>query len=154
MVVSPPETKRTVEAINGVWKGRLTANVPGALPASFDWTMDCKPVALDTGALCSNGGRASIGVMAESCLLAYDPEGKAVHYMCVTSMGEVHDHKGKWTDQKTIEFEPLVAGMMGQSITETLKWHFPDSETIDKISEVKLRDGSVMRFEFRGKRRS
>jgi hypothetical protein len=90
--------------------------------------------------------------MAESCLLAYDPEGKAVHYMCVTSMGEVHDHKGKWVDPKTIDFEPLLAGMMGQPITETLKWYFPDEETISKTSEVKLRDGSVMHFEFKGKR--
>ena len=130
----------------------MTANVPGAPSASFDWTMDCKPVSLGTGALCTNSGKSPIGDMAESCLFAYDPEGKAVHYMCVTSMGEVHDHKGKWIDTKTIDFEPLPAGMMGQSITETLKWYFPDEETIDKTSEVKLRDGRVMSFEFRGKR--
>jgi hypothetical protein len=152
MPVSPPEIKRTVGAINGVWKGRMTATVPGAPSESFDWMMDCRPVSMATGALCSNSGKASIGVMAESCLLAYDPEGKAVHYMCVTSMGEVHDHKGKWVDPKTIDFEPLLAGMMGQPITETLKWYFPDEETISKTSEVKLRDGSVMHFEFKGKR--
>jgi hypothetical protein len=28
-------------------------------------------------------GTASIGPMSQSCLLAYDPEGKAVHYMCI-----------------------------------------------------------------------
>src|SRR5262245_38071891 len=111
--VSSSEIRRTVEAITGVWKGQMTANIPGTPPGSIDWTMDCKPVALNAGALCSNGGTASFGQMAESCLLAFDPEGKAVHYMCVTSMGEVHDHKGKWTDLKTIDFEPLQAGMMG-----------------------------------------
>jgi len=72
--------------------------------------------------------------------------------MCVTSMGEVHDHKGKWIDAKTIKFEPLQAGMMGKPITETLEWRFPDPRTIVKTSEVKLADGNSMYFEFNGTR--
>jgi hypothetical protein len=132
--------------------GQMTANVPGFPLATFDWKMNCQPVAQRSGVSCTNTGTASIGSMAESCLLAFDPEGKAVHYMCVTSMGEVHDHKGIWVDSKTIEFEPLRAGMMGQPITETLRWYFPDSNTIDKTSEVKMADGSIMKFGFRGKR--
>ena len=149
-----PEVTKTVERIIGVWKGEMTANIPGAPPASFGWTMDCKAVALKAGALCTNGGTASIGEMAESCLLAFDPEGKAVHYMCVTSMGEVHDHKGKWTDLNSIDFEPLEAGMMGQQVTETLKWRFDDNGTIDKTSEARLPNGTVMQFRFKGKRTS
>jgi hypothetical protein len=151
--VPPPEVKRTVDAILGTWSGRMTAKVPGFAPEAFDWSMDCKPVALGAGASCSNTGKASIGSMAESCLLAYDPEGKSVHYMCVTSMGEVHDHKGQWRDQKILEFEPLHAGMMGQPVTETIRWYFPDGNTIDKTSIVTLSDGSSMNFEFNGKRR-
>jgi len=147
-----PEIAKTVRAIQGTWRGKMTANVPGSPPAMFDWTMDCKAVALGAGASCTNSGQASIGLIAESCLLAFDPEGRAVHYMCVTSMGEVHDHKGQWKDNQTIQFEPLRAGMMGQTITETLLWLFPDGETIDKKSEVELADGSLMRFEFKGRR--
>jgi hypothetical protein len=153
MPSSPPEVKKTVAAISGTWKGQLIAKLPGAPPASISWTMDCKPVALNAGASCTNGGSASFGEMAESCLLAFDPQGKAVHYMCVTSMGEVHDHRGHWTDPKTIDFEPLQAGMMGQEVTETLKWRFDDDRTIDKISEVRLPDGSVMHFQFKGVRK-
>jgi hypothetical protein len=148
----PPEVSKTVEIMQGTWAGSMVANVPGYPSESFEWTMDCRVVARGAGVSCTNKGKASIGVMAESCLLAYDPEGKAVHYMCVTSMGEVHDHKGKWKDEKTIEFDPLRAGMMGQQITETLRWYFPDANTIDKTSEVKLADGGSMNFEFRGKR--
>lgn len=73
--------------------------------------------------------------------------------MCVTSMGEVHDHKGKWTDAKTIEFEPLRAGMMGQLVTETNRWYFPDTNTIDKTSVVTMADGTAMNFEFKGTRK-
>ena len=148
----PPEVRRTVNSIVGRWSGRMTAHVPGAPVESFNWTMNCKAIAFGSGASCTNTGKASIGVMAESCLLAYDPEGKTVHYMCVTSMGEVHDHKGKWTDGQTIEFEPLQAGMMGKLVTETNRWYFPDANTIDKTSEVTLADGSSMNFEFKGKR--
>lgn len=148
----PPEVGRTAEAIQGTWAGSMVANVPGFPAETFDWRMNCTIVALGAGASCTNTGKASIGAMAESCLLAFDPEGKAVHYMCVTSMGEVHDHRGKWKDDKTIEFEPLHAGMMGQQITETIRFYFPTPDTIDKTSEVKLPDGSSMSFEFQGKR--
>ena len=149
---SPPEVRKTVEAITGYWSGQMTAHVPGAPVESFNWTMNCKPIALGSGASCTNTGKASIGSMSESCLLAFDPEGKAVHYMCVTSMGEVHDHKGTWKDAKTIEFEPLRAGMMGLLVTETNRWYFPDANTIDKTSQVTLPNGSSMNFEFIGKR--
>src|SRR5262245_30669985 len=94
----PPEIAATVRAIQGTWLGQMTANVPGYPSATFDWTMDCKVVALGAGASCTNSGKASIGLMSESCLLAFDPDGRAVHYMCVTSMGEVHDHKGSWKE--------------------------------------------------------
>lgn len=148
----PPEVSQTVEQMNGTWLGRMTAKVSGFPAETFDWSMNCAVVAQGAGLLCSNKGTASIGSMSESCLLAFDPEGKAVHYMCVTSMGEVHDHKGKWIDARTIKFEPLRAGMMGKPITETLEWHFPDPGTIVKTSEVKLSDGSSMYFEFNGRR--
>jgi hypothetical protein len=147
----PVEVKRTTDAIVGKWSGHMTARVAGTVE-TFDWSMDCKSAAFGAGAACTNEGKASIGAMAESCLLAYDPEGKAVHYMCVTSMGEVHDHKGTWKDGKTIEFEPLRAGMMGQLVTETNRWFFPDASSISKTSVVTMPDGTSMSFEFNGKR--
>ena len=48
--VSPPEVRKTVEAIAGRWLGQMTARVPGAPAESFSWTMDCKPIALGAGA--------------------------------------------------------------------------------------------------------
>jgi hypothetical protein len=148
----PPEVNQTVAAMSGTWLGRMTAKVSGFPAETFDWSMSCQVVAQGAGLLCSNKGTASIGSMTESCLLAFDPEGKAVHYMCVTSMGEVHDHKGKWIDAHTIKFEPLRAGMMGKPITETLEWRFPEERTIVKTSDVKLADGTSMYFEFNGTR--
>jgi hypothetical protein len=144
--------RRIVDVMRGTWTGKMTANIPGFPAESFDWKMNCQIVAQGAGLSCTNAGKASIGSMAESCLLAFDPEGNAVHYMCVTSMGEVHDHKGHWVDLRTIEYEPLSAGFNGQQITETLRWHFADDNTIHKTSEIRLPDGSTMKFEFTGNR--
>jgi hypothetical protein len=150
---APPEVKQTVDALNGIWTGQMTARVPGYPPATFAWTMECKTVALGAGVACTNGGSTSIGEMSESCLFAFDPDGKAVHYMCVTSMGEVHDHKGHWKDDRVIEFEPLRAGMMGGQVTETLRWRFTDTKSLDKFSTVTMADGNAMIFEFKGRRK-
>jgi hypothetical protein len=139
---APPEVKQTVDALAGTWAGQMTARVPGYPPATFAWTMECKTVALGAGVACTNGGITSIG----------HPDGKAVHYMCVTSMGEVHDHKGHWKDGRVVEFEPLRAGMMGGQVTETLRWQFTDVNSLDKFSTVTMPDGSAMVFEFKGKR--
>ena len=150
---APPEVKQTVDALTGTWAGQMTATVPGYPPATFGWTMQCKTVALGAGVACTNGGSTSIGEMSESCLFAFDPDSKSVHYMCVTSMGEVHDHKGHWKDGRVIEFEPLRAGMMGGQVIETLKWQFTDVNSLDKFSTVTMPDGSTMVFEFKGKRK-
>lgn len=148
-----PEVKQTVDALTGTWAGQMTARIPGYPPTTFDWLMECTTVALGAGVACNNGGSTSIGQLSESCLFAFDPEGKAVHYMCVTSMGEVHDHMGHWKDHAIIEFEPLRAGMMGRQVIETLRWQFTDANSLYKISTVTMPDGSAMLFEFKGKRK-
>jgi hypothetical protein len=150
---APPEVKQTVDALTGTWVGQMTARIPGYPATTFDWLMECKTVALGAGVACTNGGSTSIGQLSESCLFAFDPDGRAVHYMCVTSMGEVHDHKGHWKNDRIIEFEPLRAGMMGRQVIETLRWQFNDVNILVKNSTVTMPDGSTMAFEFNGKRK-
>ena len=104
----------------------------------------------DAGASCSNSGRASIGVMAEHAFWLTILKEKPF-ITCAPLRWVRFTITGKWIDATTIDFEPLAAGMMGQPITEN-SGYFPDATTIEKTSEVKLGDGSVMRFEFKGKR--
>jgi hypothetical protein len=47
----PREVAKTVEAIQGTWAGSMIANVPGYPSESFEWTMDCRVVAMGAGAL-------------------------------------------------------------------------------------------------------
>jgi len=72
--------------------------------------------------------------------------------MCVTSMGEVHDHKERWVDETRLEFEPLRGGWMGRPITETVAWSFPDAKTLAARSVVVTSDGTSMSFAFVGRR--
>jgi hypothetical protein len=143
----PPEVAKTVAAVRGTWTGTMTAEVPGAPPEAFPWTMRCAPEALGAGVACTMKGIASIGRLAQACLVAFDPVGRLVHYMCVTSMGEVHDHKGQWVDSSRVEFEPLQSGPM----VETLLWRFPEASTIEMSSTVAT-GGVPMHFVFRGRR--
>jgi len=41
-----------VLAIQGVWVGKMSANVPGFPIETFDWSMDCRSAALDTDDAC------------------------------------------------------------------------------------------------------
>jgi hypothetical protein len=148
-----PEVKETVDAVTGDWVGHMIASFPGVKPETFPWEMNCKSVALGSGASCTLEGKPSIGPIAESCLLAYDPERKAVHYMCVTSTGEVHDHQGQWVNDKTIEFAPYKALMMGQPIVETARLSFPDAKTLKTESIVTMETGGAMTFVFTGERK-
>ena len=149
----PPEIKQTVQAVSGQWVGSMTAAFPGSKPEEFPWGMSCKAVALGSGAACTMKGVPSIGPIEETCLLAYDAEGKAVHFMCVTSMREVHDHKGRWTSGHSIQFEPYKTTMAGHSVTEDVTFDFPSSERIRTKSVITTEDGSRMTFEFSGTRR-
>lgn len=151
--VPPPEIKQTVQAVSGQWVGSMTAAFPGSKAEEFPWEMSCKAVALGSGAACSMKGMPSIGPIEETCLLAYDAEGKAVHFMCVTSMREVHDHKGHWASSRSIEFEPYKTTMAGHPVIEDVTFDFASSERIRTRSAITTEDGSRMTFEFSGSRR-
>lgn len=143
---------QTVAAVLGSWTGQMTALVPGAGSETFPWKMECHSAALGSGAACTSEGTASIGPMAQSCLLAYSPEEKVVHYMCVTSMGEIHDHKGQWKGG-AIEFAPLEGFLSGGRMVENVTISFLDPATIKTRSAVTLPDSSVMTFDFTGTRK-
>ncbi len=148
----PPQIKQTIDAVSGHWAGQMTTSLPNMKPESFPWEMTCKAVALSSGASCSMIGTASIGLIEEACLLAYDPEGKAVHFMCVTSMAEVHDHKGQWISEREIKFEPYPTSWAGGPATEDVDVAFPDPRHIRTSSMITTAKGERMTFEFSGTR--
>ena len=57
---------RTVAALEGTWRGTMTAIVPDEEAETFAWTMRCEPVALGRGLGCTSSGTPSIGRLEES----------------------------------------------------------------------------------------
>lgn len=112
--------------------------------------MTCNPAALGAGAACSMKGMASIGAIEEACLFAYDPDGKAVHFICITSMAEVHDHKGQWISEHEMRFGPYPTSWEDKPATEDVNIRFPDLTHIQTSSVITKQDGSKMTFEFHG----
>jgi len=83
-------------------------------------------------------------------LVGWDPLDKTVHFVALTADDELHDHRCKWSDDKTVACEPFKGGMRGQPITEDLSFSF-DAGQMTVKSVVTMKDGSKMTFEGKGK---
>jgi hypothetical protein len=149
----PPEVKKTIEAVSGQWVGEMSASFPGLKAEKFPWEMTCAPVALGSGASCAIKGQPAFGPIEESCLLAFDPEGMKVHFMCVTSMREVHDHRGDWTSEREIRFEAYPTTWDRQPATEDVMFEFRGFDHIRTRSIITARAGARLAFEFNGVRK-
>ncbi len=104
MPLPPLEVKKTVDALAGKWEANMTLTMPGQAPVKFKGTWDCKKIAAGTAVDCSMSAEVpGWGLMEETDLMGYDPETKSVRMMTWNNMGEIHDHRGAWKDDKTIE---------------------------------------------------
>lgn len=152
----PPEVKRTVDAFVGSWtmEGTVTG-VPGMKDAvKVKQTMVCKKAAGGMVASCAgNGVAAGLGKMEDVLLATYDAEGKAVRIVGMSSMGEVHDHKCAWKDDKTITCDPLAITAGGAPATVDLTATWPDAKSFTVTESTTTKDGSKMVFEGKGKRK-
>ena len=148
----PPEVKKTTDTFTGKWVGEATVDMGDGKPEKIKTAFDCKKVALGAGVSCSMAAKGSMGPMEQNCLVGFDPEGTGVHLMCITSMGEVHDHKGKWSDDKTVTFDSLTADMGGKSATEDLTIAFADPKTMT-VTSITTQGDTKLTFTFSGKKK-
>ena len=125
----PPEVKRTVDALNGNWSGELTMTEAGKPPVKFKGKWACHKIAAGGAVSCEmNAPMGAAGMMSETDLIGYDVETKAVHVMTWNNMGEVHDHKAAWTDDKTLVGHH-TATAMGKPLEENFTFNFPSANT-------------------------
>lgn len=152
----PPEVKQTVDAFVGKWVMDAAIAMPGAgARTKFKMSLDCKKIALGNGVQCTMSGKISdLGPLEQTCLVGHDPQsGTGTHMMCITSMGEVHDHKGTWKDDKSLVFEPFKFTSAGKTATEDVSVTWPDTKSLVFTSVVTMEDGSRTTFEATGKRK-
>lgn len=143
-------TTGMIAAMSGEWSGVMRAEVPPDTE-EFPWRASCAPVALGAGVLCHSEGTASIGPIAQSCLIAVAPGEEEVHLMCVSSMGEVHDHRGRYVDG-AIRFEPLRAAISGAIVEEIVEYRITPGGEMQTLSVVRATGRPDMRFTLRATR--
>ena len=149
----PPEVKKTVDAFAGKWAfdGVLAfegKQVKGKL------AIDCKRIALGKAVSCSMKGKfPGFPDEDDGILIGYDIGGKAVHFMAMTSGGEVHDHACQWKDEKTLDCGSLAyTAVDGTPATEELVFTWTDAKTSTFKATITVGAARVA-FEGSGKRK-
>jgi hypothetical protein len=149
-----PEVKKTVDAFVGTTPFACELTAPDMeKPAKFKMSFDCKKTALGRAVQCAaNAPKTPMGPWQGHFMVAYDEGAKAVHFMSVTSEGEVHDHVCQWKDDKTMTCDPLkyvVPG--GGAATEDLDMGW-DGKKVTFSSTTAMPDGSKLLFSGKGMR--
>ena len=95
-----PEGVKKLYVFLGNWKGKATMTVNGQTQ-SFDYFMDMKTDADGWGILYHEKGLIpNADPYLGFGMIALDPNDNMLHIFTVSNYGDVHDHKGAWTDDK------------------------------------------------------
>jgi hypothetical protein len=121
-----PEVKKTVDAFVSIRPQEIEMTAPGMdKPITTKFNMSCKKASGGRAAACTAKMKGPQGPWEGSFLASYDEGTKTVHFMGVTSDGEVHDHVCRWTDDKTVTCDPLkYTTVDGAQAYEDLKMTF------------------------------
>ena len=145
-----PEVARTSEAFNG----RFTVDgtlAMGTAPASkVKVTVACRKVARGRASSCTLAAKTPMGPMEGAMLVGYNALDKAVHFMSMTSDGEVHDHVCRWQGN-ALGCDRLKGNMGALAVTEDLSFRFEGS-TMSFQSLTILPDGTRMAFAGTGRK--
>lgn len=98
----PPEGKRWIESFVGRFRSNDVSFTMGDKPVKGKMELDCRRAAGGWAATCT--ATMTLGKEKQQMALLYGwsvADGMA-HLFEVTNMGDVHDHAGKWDDDKTI----------------------------------------------------
>ncbi len=149
-----PEVRKTVDAFAGSTPFSCELTGPGMdKPVKFKMAFNCKKTALGRGVQCAaSAPKTSMGPWQGHFMVAYDEGGKAVHFMGVTSEGEVHDHVCQWKEDKTMTCDPLKYAVPGGGVaTEdlTMGW---SGRKMTFASTTSMPDGSKLVFNGSGTR--
>jgi hypothetical protein len=148
---APPEVQKTVDAFKGHWKVDATLTLPDGTQAKGTAKIDCDKTALGSALACHfNGAFPQLGPHEESDLVAYDRGGKHVHFMAVSSDGEVHDHVCDWQGD-VLDCGTLSAFSGDQPVKETLRFDFGGGK-LTLSSTSAFPDGSKVSLVVNGKR--
>lgn len=137
-----PDNVKKLYLFLGNWKGKATMTVNGET-RSFDYSMNFKTDADGWGILYHEKGLIPdaapyLGVG----MLGFDESANTVHIFTVSNYGDVHDHKGMWTDDKN--FALVYNGTQeGKALKEELNVQYVDANTF-KFNDVVMLNGQTV----------
>jgi hypothetical protein len=149
----PPEVARTVNAFAGKWTFDGVLSFEGK-EVKGKLAIDCRKIALGKAVSCSMKGKfPGFPDEDDGILVGYDIGGKAVHFMAITSGGEVHDHSCQWKGEETLDCGTLAyTAVDGSPATEELAFTWADARTSSFRATITVGAAKV-RFEGKGRRK-
>jgi hypothetical protein len=136
-----PDEVKKLYIFLGNWKGKATMTANGETQ-NFDYFMDMKTDADGWGILYHEKGLIPNATPYLGFgMLAFDVNDNMLHIFTVSNYGDVHDHKGTWTDDK--HFKVVYNGTMeGKTMKEELSVEITDANTW-KFNDVVTVDGQT-----------
>ena len=137
-----PDNVKKLYLFLGSWKGKATMAANGQ-SQNFDYLMDFKTDADGWGLLYHEKGLIpNAAPYLGFGMLGFDEGDNTVHIFTVSNYGDVHDHKGMWTDDKN--FALVYNGTQeGKALKEELNVEYVDASTFKFTDVVKL-DGQTL----------
>ena len=137
-----PDGARRLQVFVGDWKVEGTLTFEGK-PLKVKGTWKISSAAAGWGVL--NVGRMELegmGKYEEVDILGFNPGEKLVHLFSLTNTAAVHDHKGRWSDDTTLNFV-YEGSQEGKKYREeiTVKFHSPKEWSINELDSL---DGQII----------
>jgi hypothetical protein len=124
-----PEGKKLLEGMIGKWTMKDAAFKMGDKEMKCKMVLDCAKSAAGWGTTCKGSQDCGKDMPKIEGLytFAWDIVAGEGHMLEVESMGNVHNHVGKWTDEKTIALTHTGKNMEGkdEADTVTFTWNSP-----------------------------
>jgi hypothetical protein len=129
MPTMSPEGKKLIEGMLGNWKANDFTLTMGEKSMKGKMTINCEKAAGGWGTLCK--GVADLGKempkQEVTFLYGWDLATGEGHMFEVSNMAEVHNHAGKWTDDKSITMDHTGKTFEGKEEKDslTMTWNSP-----------------------------
>ena len=127
-LVMTAEGKKFIESSLGNWTMKDATLSMGSQQMKGKFSMECEKAAGGWAALCKGKQDFGKDMKAEGVyLMAWDVVAGEGHMFEVESMGNVHNHVGKWVDDKSITLVHVGKNAQGveETDTVTLTWVSP-----------------------------
>ena len=144
-----PEGKKLIEGMLGNWTMKEVAFKMGGQDMKGKLAMKCEKAVNGWATLCkSNADFGKAMKFAGLYTFAWDIATGEGHMLDVEDSPTVHDHAGKWSDDKTISLVRVGKNMEGKVETDTvtLTWVSPKEVTFAAIGK----SGATTNWTFNG----